>query len=236
MTTYVSSSILRSMRMIGEKTRGATLNSDEQVECLAEFNTFLDALSIERLMCYQVTQESFPLTTSSATYTIGSGGTFNTTRPTKIVDPCFVRDSSGLDSEVTIIGSEQYGRIVQKSAGFTYPQWLFYDGGFSASGLGTISVYPAPSSGLTLFINSWKQLGSVSTISAQLSFPPGYQLFLESNFAIHLAAGAIPASAELAKIARDSKAAIKSLNLPEPVMSLDAGIVRGQRSNIFTGP
>ncbi len=233
---YVSTMILRSMRMIGEKTRGATLTSDEQVECLAEFNTMLDSWSIERLMCYQVTQEGFPLSSSTASYTIGSGGTFNTTRPTKIVDPCFVRDSSSLDSEVTIIGSEQYGRIVQKSAGVTYPQWLYYDQGFSASGLGTISVYPAPSAGLTLYINSWKQLGSVSTISAQFSFPPGYQLAVESNFAIHLAAGAIPASAEVAKIARDSKAAIKSINLPDSVMRLDAGIVCGQGSNIFTGP
>lgn len=232
---YVSTMILRSMRMIGEKTRGATLTTDEQTECLAELNTMLDSWSIERLMCYQVTQESFPLSANTVSYTIGSGGTFNTTRPTKIVDPCFIRDSSSLDSQVTLINAEQYGLIVQKSAGITYPQWLYYDEGFNSSALGTISVYPAPSGGLTLFINSWKQLGSVSTISAQFSFPPGYQLAVEANFAIHLAAGSIPASSEVAKIAKESKAAIKGVNLPDPVMRMDYGLATG-RSSIFTGP
>ena len=48
----VSTLILRSMRMIGEKERGATLDVNEQVECLAELNTFMDACATERLLCY----------------------------------------------------------------------------------------------------------------------------------------------------------------------------------------
>ena len=47
---FVSSLILRSMRMIGEKARGATLDSAEQTECLAEFNSFVDSLANERLL------------------------------------------------------------------------------------------------------------------------------------------------------------------------------------------
>ncbi len=235
MTAYVSSMMLRSMRLIGEKTRGATLTSSEQTEVLDELNSFMDSCALERLLCYQITQESFPLVTNTASYTIGSGATFNTVRPTRIVDPCFVRDSGGLDSQLKIIEAENYGRIVQKSAGTSYPEYFFYDRGFTSSGAGTISVYPTPSASLTLYINSWKQLGTFSTVSMALSMPPGYQLFIESNFAIHLAAGQTTASPELIRMARDSKANVKSVNLPEPVMRLDCGIVRGTRSNIFTG-
>ncbi len=187
-------------------------------------------------MCYQLLQESFPLTTNVVSYTIGPGATFSTARPTKIVDPCFVRDSSSLDSALTIINAEAYGGIVQKSAGKTYPTWLFYDYGFNSSGFGTINVYPAPIAALTLYINSWKPLQNFSAVSTAMLMPPGYQLAIESNFAIHLAAGQTPVSQELAKIAKESKAAIRNINLPSTVATLDSGIARGRRTNIITGP
>lgn len=232
----VSTMILRSMRLIGEKARGATLTSTEQTETLDEFNTFMEATATERLLCYQLVQDSTPLTASTNSYTIGTNGAFAVARPVKIVDPCFVRDSGGMDTPVQILDAEAYGRIVLKSAGYTYPTSLFYDSGFSATSTGTIYLYPSPQGGLTLFINSWKQLGTVSTLSQNLSLPPGYQLFIESNFAIHLAAGQRPISAELAKIARDSKAMVKGGNVPETVMQVEAALHPSYRSNIFTGP
>ena len=225
------------MRLIGEKSRGATLDSNEQAECLVEFNTFLDSLPNERLLCYTVQQDSLALTASTSTYSIGSGGAFNVTRPVKIVDPSFVRDSSGYDTPVTLIGPDAYGKITAKGAGFTVPTNLYYDAGFSATSTGTLFLYPSPSASLTLFINSWKTIGTVSTISQNLALPPGWQLFIESNFAIHLAAGLTPISPELAKMARDSKAAIKGVNAPDLTMRLDAGtaMAGGRGSSILTG-
>ena len=113
MTVAVSSVMLRSMRMINEKPRGATLDATEQVEVLYEFNSFLDAMAIERLYAIALKQESFALSVSTNSYTIGSGGAFNTVRPTKIVDPCFVRDANSLDSPVRIIDADAYGGIEQ---------------------------------------------------------------------------------------------------------------------------
>jgi hypothetical protein len=227
--------ILRSMRMTGEKARGATLTSDEQTECLAELNTFMDSCANERLLCYQVTEDTHALTTSTTSYTVGPGGDIDTTRPVKIVDPCFVRDSSGYDTPVTVINTEQYARIVDKDAGYTVPTYLYYDMGFSATSTGTISIYPAPSASLTLHFHSWKQLGTFANLSTQVLLPPGYQLFIESNFAIHLAAGFAPVSAEVAKLARDSRAAIKGVNVPDVVSRLDTGVV-SYRGSILTGP
>lgn len=236
MTVYVSSMILRSMRLIGEKGRGETLDATEQSECLYELNSFMDSCGINRLLCNQVVQESFALTANTVTYTIGVGATFNTARPSKIVDPCFVRDAASLDTPLQLIDSQTYGLIVQKNVGTTYPNKLYYDQGYDSSGYGTIKIYPAPNANLTLFINSWKALQNFANVSTALAMPQGYQLFIESNFAIHLAAGLTPISKELAMMARDSKAAVQSLNIPSTVSRLDSGVVRGTRTNILVGP
>ena len=175
---FVSTLILRSMRMIGEKARGGTLDTNEQVECLAEFQSFLDSLATERLLCYQITQDSVALSASTSTLTVGPGATLNTVRPVKLVDPCFVRDASGFDPPLEIINIETYGLIVDKDAGFTIPNKISYDAGFSATSTGTLRLFPSPSAGLTLFINSWKALPTVSTVSQNVALPPGYQLFL----------------------------------------------------------
>jgi hypothetical protein len=219
----VSTMILRSMRMIGEKTRGATLDANEQVECLDELNTFVESLNNEKLMCYSVTQDSHLLTVSTASYTIGPGATINTARPTKLVDPCWIRDSNSNDFPLKIISLTQYGLLVDKSSGASVPTHIYYEAGYSATSTATITVYPPPSVGLTMYIHSWKQMQNFSTLSQTVLFPPGYKLMFESNFAIHLAAGFRPVSAEVAKIAKESKAAIKALNVPDMVMSLDSG-------------
>lgn len=222
--------------MTGEKARGATLDSTEQVECLTELNTFLDSWNLERLMCFTITENTLALTASTESYSIGTGGALNMTRPVKIVDPCFVRDASGYDTPVELISLETYGGIVDKNSGFTVPTRMYYDAGFSATSTGTLFLYPSPSGSLTLHINSWTQLGSFSTLTQTVAFPPGYQLAIESNFAMHLAAGLVEPSAALIKMARDSKAAIKGVNLPEPVMRLDAGVASYRYGNILTGP
>ena len=221
--------ILRSMRLTGEKGRGGTLTADEQVECLAELNTFMESTQLERLMCYSITERTVALTASTESYTV-------TSRPSKIVDPCFIRDGSGYDTPVQIINAEVYGRIVDKDAGFTVPTYLFYDAGFSATSTATLSVYPSPSASLTLHFNTWVELQNFANLSTNVLLPKGYQLFIESNFAIHLAAGLTPISKELAKMAQDSKAAIMSINIPDPIMRLDSGVLSTSRgSSILTG-
>lgn len=219
----VSTVILRAMRMVGEKPRGGTLDSNEQTECLAEFNSFVEALNNEKLMCYSVTQVSTALTASTLSYTIGPGGDINVTRPIALRDPCWVRDSSGYDYPLTIINIERYGRLVDKSSGAAIPTAIYYDGGYSATSTATLTLYPPPSASLTLFIHSVTQMQTFASLTTEILFPPGYRLMFESNFAIHLAAGQTPISAETAKIARESKAVIKAQNAPALIARVDPG-------------
>lgn len=239
MAAIVSTMILRSMRMIGEKERGDTLDASEQAECLEELNTMIESWSVNRLLIYTITEDYFTLTASTSTYTIGANGTVSTARPVKIVDPCFVRDSGGYDTPVTVINKQQYDSIVDKDAGYTVPTHLYYDMGFSATSTGTIHIYPSPNAGNELHVNSWKTLQSFASVSTTVLLPPGYRLAIESNFAIHLAGGYRNASPEVRAIASDSLAAIQGLNLPDPVMRMDSGNGTfggyGAGRNILTG-
>jgi hypothetical protein len=230
-----SSMILHSLRLLGEKPVGGTLTNNEQVDYLADLNSMLESWSLDGLLIYQLLQESLALTVSVGSYTIGTGGAFNTTRPNKIVDPCFTRDASSIDREIRIVDAPTYGRIGNKTLDGGYPRYMFYDSAWSA-GLGTINLYPEPIAGLTLYINSWKQLQSFSSISTTLSLPPGYQRAIEYNFAIEAAGGFISVPPEVAKVALESKAAIERVNSKPPVLRMDVGIVAGHgRYDIRTG-
>ena len=229
-----SSMVIRALRLIGEKEVGGSLSSAEQTAYLSDLNAMMESWSLERLMCYHEVEDSKALTVSDASYTIGSGGDWNTTRPTTITQ-AWIRDSSNLDSPVEIINQQAYNLIVQKTVDGTYPQYLYYDTAYSTA-RGTIYIYPEPSAALTLYITSWKQLTQFATIGETVALPPGYQRAIEFNLAVELAGGFKSVSAEVAKIARESKAAIKSFNQPSVFMRLDAGLVNAAGSSILTGP
>lgn len=226
--------ILRSLRLLGEKGIGDTLTTDEQTAYLADLNTMIESWGTESLMVYQVLSETFSLTGSDSTYTIGSGGDFNTTRPTKIVG-AVIRNSQGAEYGVELIGSDAYRRIVLKTNnGNSYPTHLYCDYAYP---LATINLYPQPQAGLSLVVDSWKQLQSFAAIGTTVSLPPGYQRAIEYNLAVELAGGLIEPAPSVVKIARESKATIKRMNIPDLSMTLAPGVVfKHRRSNIFAGP
>lgn len=234
MTVTVSSMIFNSLINIGEKAIGGSIDANEQAFYLDKMNAMLDSWSINRGMIYSILQENFALTAGTVSYTIGTGGTFNTTRPSKIVN-AFVRDSSNYDSNLDIIPQQQYAAIRVKSTGNSFPTSLYYDAA-DVAGLATIYLYPAPVASLNLYINSYRALPSFTAISTALVLPPGYQRAIESNFSIEAAQGLTAVSQETIKIAKESLAAIKAINLPPVISRMDSAIVGGARGNIITGP
>ena len=226
--------MLNALVMTGEKSIGDTFaDTTESGYYLSRLNSLMDSWSNEAMMIYSLSQTSFALTNSVGEYSIGSGATFDMTRPTEIVSPCFIRDSSNYDSPLQIINAEAYGRIVLKSTDGTYPQVLYYDSGYSATSTATIRLWPEPQASLTLFINTLQPLQTFSTVSVNVQLPPGYQRAIETNFAIEVAPGFVTLDKEILKIAKDSKAAIKGTNATAPVLRL---VYVGPRSNILTGP
>lgn len=235
MASTASQMILKALRLIGEKPVSGSLSSAEQTAYLADLNSMLESWSIDKSNCYQLVQENFALTTSQGSYTIGPSGNFDTTRPTKIIY-AFTRDSNGYDTPLTIIDKQAHNAIVKKTVDGTYPEVLYYDSAYVA-GLATIRIYPEPIAGLTLYIDSWKQLQNFTSISTEIALPPGYQRAIEFNLAIELAGGFRTVPAEVIKIAKDSLVAINKASPRENTLSIDCGVVGKSRgSSILTGP
>ena len=233
----VSTMIINSLTMLGDKQIGtSSLTTEEGLYYQSRWNSFIDMWTNERLTIPFLSVTSFPLTVSTGTYSIGNGATFNMPRPTAIVDPCFIRDSSQFDTEIAIIDAQAYGRFVQKSSSGSYPSYLFYDHGFSATSTATVYLWPLPIAGLTLFINTYQPLTVASTLTHSVNFPPGYQTAIESNFALYAKPISAGITQALKDLARTSKAAIKTTNLSAPISRLDYGVVTPGRYNILTGP
>jgi hypothetical protein len=229
-----STIILSALRMIGEKPVGGTLTANEQTDYLYDLNAAMESWGIDRSMVYQLLQENHTLVSGTTSYTIGTGATINTTRPNKLDNPCFIRDANGIDTPLQIIDVVTYGRIGDKSTSGGTPEYIFYDEAY-VSGLGTIYLYPTPGASLTLYFNSWKQLQNFALISTTLSMPPGYQLAIESNFALMKCAGYRNPDPALVKLARDSMARIKSINQPDTIMQVDPAVIGARATyDIYT--
>ena len=223
--------------MTGEKTISvSSLTTAEQDYHLSRLNSMIDSWSLNTNLIFTIFQTSFALTASQGEYTIGNGGNFNMTRPIRIIDPCFIRDGDGTDSMLEILDHEAYGEIWEKTTDGTIPRYIYYDAGYSATSTAKLFFYPEPDSGVSTFINTMQPLGSFSTMSHNVLFPPGYQRAIETNYAIESAPGFAPVSQELVKIARESLAAVKGVNLQAPISRLDYGVGAGMKSNILTGP
>lgn len=169
-------SALRKIHVLG---KGSSLDSEDASNALDTLNTMLSMWSAEGAMVYVNTRETFNLSTS-ASYTIGSGGDFNTARPIDIIN-MYVSDG-GIDYTVLPISSSQYASISLKDISTPYPDYYYYDGGYP---LGTIFLYPTPTGG-TITISSIKALSSFTTLDTDFSLPEEYKAAIEYNLAVWL--------------------------------------------------
>jgi len=203
--------IARSLRELGALAVGETPTADEASDALTTLNELLEAWSLERLMVYHIAEVTKALTASTASYTIGSGGSINTARPLRI-ENAVLRDANTLDIPVRLLTRQEYAGIALKQTTSTYPYWLYYDNHYNASGYGTITLWPVPStSDKTLHLWLWQPLSSVATLDTTIDLPPGYTRALRSNLALELAAEygrEVPTT--LLTVALDSKDWIKS--------------------------
>ncbi len=226
--------IRRAMLLIGNIGKGESPDPDEAADGLVSLNAMLDSWSNESLSVYQTLQENFPLTGGTRTYTIGSGGVFNTTRPIRLTNAFIRQTTSNIDTTLKIMRtSDSYDKISLKISQSSFPDHLYYD---LAYPLGTIAVWPVPSISSTLFIDSYKQLQQFSTLTTALSLPNGYERAIVYNLAMEISAeyGATP-SPVVMTIAMESKSAIKRINQKDIIARIDPGIFARAPFNINYG-
>lgn len=220
--------IKRSMQINGVLTKGEVPTGDEAVDGLASMNAMLGSWSNDSLLIYARLSESFALSGGQSTYTIGTGGDFDTDRPLQILS-AFLR-LGDIDYVIDIISDVDYDRITQKSLSSSIPSVLMYEPRFP---LGRITLYPAPTTG-TLHIRTEKQLTEIATLDTDLEFPPGWERAIVYNLSMETA-GQYGQSIDEATyaIAMDSLSKIKTAVARN--RGMDAYPPSAGQINIYTG-
>lgn len=147
---------------------GSAPTYQESSDGLVYLNDLIQAWSNEGLMVNAITSDTHTAD-GSTSYTMGSSGDINTTRPIEIKSAYFT--SNSIDYPVNFMTREQYEAISTKTNSSAYPYSIYVDYGYP---LVTLYLYPVPSSG-TLHLSSIKPISSLATLSTVLSLPNGYE-------------------------------------------------------------
>ena len=227
--TTVLDIVKDAMQECGVLTESATPTSGEAQIGLKLVNRLLSSWSNTGNLQFERVTESFPLTALDFSYTIGSGGDFNTVRPTKIVQ-AHVRQNN-IDYNLDIVTDKIYQGVTYKTIG-GLPEMLNYTNEYP---LATINIYPAPSTIYTLFLTSEKPLTSYAATTTTVDLPSGWIDAVIYNVGLRMCGiYGQPASPELQALARESKAMIALNTLRNnPLQSQPSA--QSSNNNVYSG-
>jgi hypothetical protein len=196
---------------------GDVVTADELNDALRAFNDLLENTSLERQGVYGRTTEQFVTQANVATYTIGPGGAWNTTRPVRIASPGYSR-LQGIDYGLDVMGDNEYALITLKTQP-GIPRRFNY---VNDTPLGVVTLWPVPDQVYTIGLNTDRVLTSIPSLNTVLAFPPGYELMFKCLLADLLAPeyGTVLPQA-VAEQARRFKADIKRANRKKRVARFD---------------
>ncbi len=225
---------------MGTYASSETIADADAEDCLTILNDMLDSWSNEELTCFANLEQSIALTANKQTYTIGTGGDINGTRPLRISNEpgtAYIQDVNGQNYPLSVVEQDIWNQIGNRSSNVTanVPNTLFYDSQYP---LGKLSFYPMPNiGGFTAFWDSRLQLTDFAALSTAFSFPPGYKMALQSNLVLEAWAhfkpeGSSP-SAPMIESARQSKANVKRSNKKEVIAQYDKEIVTSGASGSY---
>lgn len=233
--TTAQDMIQDALEMLGVYAPGETMTSADASRGLVRLNNMLDMWSNEALFCFAITEQSALLQVGVSLYTIGTGGTFNMTRPLRLIEgagAAYAQDSTGNNYLIAVVPRDQWNLIGNRSSSQTsnFPNTLFYDPQFP---LGQINVYPTPNAAYTMFWDSYLQLSTFTALTTTVSLPPGYELAIKTNLAVQIKPywSAAQLDPDVRLQASESKAAIKRTNMRSMVSRYDDEIVARGRSS-----
>ena len=242
MNLTVQDIITAQLRGIGVLGEGQAPTAQQLTDMIQGNNIMLDNWSSKRLMVRSLTTDDFPLVASKASYTIGVGADFNTSKPLMISD-AFVRDTYDVDIPLDIWNEDQYNAQDDKDFVQSRPEALYYDPGAAqqATQAGTIWMYPIPddTTQYTLYITSQKYLNEFVNPGDAITFEPAYFKALKFNGIVEMwydyrsIRTAIPAN--IMRLARESMRDIKTLNDKAMLIGLDIPGMKRSTFNILSG-
>jgi hypothetical protein len=208
--------IERAMRTCGILAESESASGQMAADGLILLNDVIAGLSNENLMIYANTTESLTLT-GAASYTWGTGGNINSSRPMSL-DNAYFTDTTGYDYPVSVITQHEWDAITDKDETGDYVLYAYLNPTYSTA---TLYTWPLVSSG-TLKLVSLKPLSSLATQGTSVSLPLGYDRLLRYALAdelvIEYGVSDQMKVAKIQQVLKDAKTAIKRINNKPRVM------------------
>lgn len=210
--------ISSSLRLINVLAAGESIDIASANDALMVFNQMIDAWNADRLTIYAVESNDFPFTLGQQTYTLGSGGDFDMTRPARITGMSAIllnNPTNPVEVPITMYSwSEWQNKIPVKVVDSSFPQVCYDDGQFP---LRNLNFWPIPTlQQNSVRIYSWQPLVLAPSLQTSVVVPPGYAEAFRYNLAIRLAPEFQQQLQPIVQsIAVESLARIKTMNAPD---------------------
>src|SRR5262249_58931003 len=126
--------ITSALRLIGVTASGEQPTGEEASDALVILNQMIDSWNAERLNVFTITISNFSLTPGTQVYTLGSGGTFNATRPAAIDRISIIslaNPAQPLELPMEMLTDAQWRENPVKKTNNAPPPKVFYHGSLS---------------------------------------------------------------------------------------------------------
>lgn len=205
--------INKSLKLIGVLAQGESGTADQLADGLESLNDMLESWSTENLIIHKEVTEDFSLVAAQQTYTMGTGGDFNTTRPVEIINMTWQDDSVSpvLELPIEVITQKiwKYTQLKGTSSNIITHAYVNY-----GDSLVTLKFWPVPSAARKVSITAQKVLTTYTSLSTAIALPPGYLRALKYNLALEVAPEyGVDASPRVDRIASLAKSNIKRQNI-----------------------
>lgn len=224
--------IKKALKQNGVLSLNEAPSDEEATDAFDTLNMLMASWSNEQMLTYVRVRESFTLTGSQSTYTIGTGGDFNTDRPIQIISAVLRLSSGGVDYPLTLITDEAYEEQISNKDVGGIPEFLNYDYGYP---LGKIRLWAVPSTGHELHLTSNKELTQFTDIDDVVSLPPGWERMIITSLAVELAPTfGVSVTPDLMRLAKEAKGSVKSAITKTRTMDSRPEVGKGS-FNIYSG-
>lgn len=213
-------------RLAGILASGETLQGSEPADCQLIAQQMIDEWQADGLKIFTDRIDTFPFILGTQTYTLGAGGNFNMPRPAHVTRMgCQILSNPTQPSEVpiTLLDTDGWANVRVKNISGSYPLFCYDDGAFPLRNL-NFWVIPGLSSNVVIY--SWAQLTTFPDWNVtDVTYPPAYAQALRYNLAVKLAPEFdMQLKPEVMMTAMSSLAALKDMNLPQPILRCDPGL------------
>lgn len=196
---------------LGIVASGETPATAELNDAFALLNQLVSAWSNERVTSFSIAHGTFALSAATATYTMGSGATWNTaSTPRKILGA--LAYSGNFQRGLEILTQTEFRPRQKNGKGATaaLPSILCHDNTLASI---LVEVFPTPDASGSIKVDYLLALAAFGALADAVSLPSGFELIYRLHLAIALAPSyGKEVGATLAANAKNAKQALVDLN------------------------